>query len=92
MAMLEPENVAKMNAQIVRFPCSFSGTPTPKLDWYKDGEPLNMDDDDKHLLKILNAEPADSGYYQCLAQNEAGESSMISHLLVFSTGRYSHAV
>jgi hypothetical protein len=72
----------------------FSGTPTPTVSWYKDGQQIQADGRTKFrtegeamLLVITNTEPSDSGYYQCVGENEAGQSSLIMRLLIYFTGQ-----
>ena len=92
-ATSEPENVAKPSAHTVRFPCTFSGVPPPTVTWYKNGELIKNDgritireERGTTWLVVTNTEPSDSGLYQCVGQNEAGQSSMAMRLLIYSTG------
>uniref|UniRef100_A0A914I5C8 Muscle M-line assembly protein unc-89 n=1 Tax=Globodera rostochiensis TaxID=31243 RepID=A0A914I5C8_GLORO len=59
-----------------------SGKPEPKLEWYKDGYPVNIDGDHivqhddfqgRHRLVIKDAKTRDAGSYTCKAVNNAGQ-------------------
>eukprot|EP00071_Canis_lupus_P006937 XP_005622503.1 hemicentin-1 isoform X3 [Canis lupus familiaris] len=58
--------------------CFTDGTPTPRMSWLKDGQPLGLNtrltiSTQGMVLQLLNAETEDSGRYICIASNEAGE-------------------
>ena len=94
-AVLSPEFVKKMNSielcegDIARFDIRVSGTPQPKVQWFKNEQPLEEDiryeflsDDDMHSLELANCLLSDSGTFRCTATNEAGEASCIGELAV----------
>jgi protein sidekick len=47
------------------------GRPKPQYKWLKDGASISDFKDDE-ILKINDAKKSDSGFYQCLARNDAG--------------------
>nr|XP_055175129.1 hemicentin-1 isoform X2 [Nyctereutes procyonoides] len=60
--------------------CFTDGTPTPRMSWLKDGQPLGLNtrlaiSTQGMVLQLLNVETEDSGRYICIASNEAGEVS-----------------
>lgn len=67
------------------------GTPTPKVEWFKDDKPINIDNshvfakDDgagHHTLTIKQARGEDVGVYTCKATNEAGEAKTTANMAV----------
>lgn len=74
----------------ITLPCEAVGIPPPVLAWYRNSEPLNVStggqysiqEDGSLLIKKLRME--DTGMFQCLASNEAGEDSIYTWLKVKS--------
>ncbi|XP_053380218.1 hemicentin-1-like [Mercenaria mercenaria] len=67
--------------------CPVEGNPFPDILWLKDGEPVQLDSrveiiDDGIQLKILNATESDTGRYECVARNPAGQQSLAHNLEV----------
>uniref|UniRef100_A0A0N5C6U2 non-specific serine/threonine protein kinase n=1 Tax=Strongyloides papillosus TaxID=174720 RepID=A0A0N5C6U2_STREA len=58
--------------------CSVTGNPIPKIEWFKDGVPVNQDRVQLNYksgvcsLEIFNAKKEDAGEYVCRATNEYG--------------------
>jgi len=68
--------------------CVVSGSPAPSVVWYKDGAPVNDDDDDRltlsddqRQLSVRRVFRQDAGIYQCLVEN-ADESEQSSGRLI----------
>ncbi|XP_033229948.1 protein sidekick isoform X4 [Belonocnema kinseyi] len=65
----------------VTLPCEAEGVPLPKISWYRNAESVeyllgtryHLEEDGSLTIKKLTME--DSGMFQCLASNEAGEAS-----------------
>ncbi|XP_074661562.1 protogenin B-like [Tubulanus polymorphus] len=61
-----------------RFVCPADGVPQPNIRWLKDGLPVKLNGRikaaRKYHLVVSYSVPADSGYYQCIASNPAGEA------------------
>jgi len=66
------------DAKDVLLECETSGTPTPKVTWMKDGEPIVDQANARYTidqygnLHITKPNLLDNGLYQCLAKNEYG--------------------
>ncbi|CAH1108368.1 unnamed protein product [Psylliodes chrysocephalus] len=68
-----------------------SGSPSPKVTWYKDGEPISPDDenikttllpDGTVKLSIDKCKPSDSGAYKLVVKNRNGESACLCAVAV----------
>lgn len=65
-----------------QFECTVTGTPAPKVQWYKDGKPISAGpnyiiesyDDGRQVLTIYHAKSEDVGHYYCTATNLAGKA------------------
>lgn len=63
------------------------GLPEPSVAWMKDGHTIGIGDNGRiklqgHELIIGQSTASDSGYYQCVARNEAGRHVFNIHLYV----------
>ncbi|XP_047493701.1 protein sidekick-like isoform X3 [Penaeus chinensis] len=69
-------------------PCSVTGTPIPYVTWYRNAANINTLDDNRYRvllngsLAISSVQVNDTGMFQCLASNEAGEASAYTWLKV----------
>lgn len=69
-------------------PCSVHGTPDPYIIWYRDAANIITLDDNRYRvllngsLAISGVQVNDTGMYQCLASNDAGETSAYTWLRV----------
>ncbi|XP_007627659.1 neural cell adhesion molecule 1 isoform X9 [Cricetulus griseus] len=79
--------------QSVTLVCDADGFPEPTMSWTKDGEPIEIEeeDDEKHVfsddsseLTIRNVDKNDEAEYVCIAENKAGEQDASIHLKVFA--------
>uniref|UniRef100_UPI0035900F1F hemicentin-1 n=1 Tax=Myxine glutinosa TaxID=7769 RepID=UPI0035900F1F len=80
----DSQKVVKLNVLInhdITLECFADGTPSPIIQWYKDGSPITSTDplvevaNDGQRLRLLAARAVDRGHYQCLAGNAAGRKS-----------------
>lgn len=70
----------------VTLPCDANGVPPPVISWFRNAEPVDhllgtryiMEEDGSLTIKKLTMD--DSGMFQCLASNDAGESSSYTWL------------
>ncbi|XP_043270057.1 protogenin B-like isoform X2 [Venturia canescens] len=94
----KPTSQSFPNGRTVRFKCQAQGTPTPKIYWLKDSANITTNgrrttyekEQNKMDLAISATVPSDSGIYQCVAVNAAGEIWAAGHLQV-NTSRHSPA-
>jgi len=75
-----PSNVSVLENSGMTLPCPAVGTPTPHVNWYKDGYPLTGADVGVRVrpdgaLRLDQAQSSDAGLYTCHAQNVAGNTS-----------------
>ncbi|KAK3777500.1 hypothetical protein RRG08_008818 [Elysia crispata] len=77
-------------AGIHLFHCAVLGDPPPTIRWVKDGQAIEGDprflfhysEDGLVSMVIRDVTPADSGHYQCIAENSEGIATSSSHLIV----------
>ena len=72
-------------AQFVQLTCNVTGFPTPIIKWYRNGVSISHRgryslEQNNHSLKLMNSYVGDSGYYQCLAINEAGSALVTGYM------------
>ncbi len=64
--------------QNITITCSVQGNPLPRIQWFKEGQAINVDrrkyfaEGDE--LSILNVVKEDAGNYRCIAENLAGKN------------------
>lgn len=84
---LQPNQMMVINSSLsLKMPCLATGYPKPMYRWKKDGNELNFRNDsrisdslEKGTFEIANPIAADSGVYQCIAENQFGKA--FSHLI-----------
>uniref|UniRef100_A0A672ZLG2 Sidekick cell adhesion molecule 1a n=1 Tax=Sphaeramia orbicularis TaxID=375764 RepID=A0A672ZLG2_9TELE len=74
----------------VEIPCTATGMPQPRMEWYKDTVPLSKLANPRYKvttatgLMVRRVQPGDGGIFQCVARNTAGEIQTHTQLLVSS--------
>ncbi|KAI1891477.1 hypothetical protein AGOR_G00144220 [Albula goreensis] len=74
-----PDEVTVLVNKTTMLECLVDGSPTPKISWLKDGQPLTSDSTHRLLsngrtLQVSNAQVTDTGRYVCVAENIAGST------------------
>ncbi|KAI4495477.1 hypothetical protein M0802_008691 [Mischocyttarus mexicanus] len=88
-----PTNQVCPNGKTARFECQAQGLPTPQIYWLKDSLNITVNgrrttyvkEYNKMELAISATVPSDSGLYQCVAVNSAGEIWAAGRLQVNSS-------
>ncbi|XP_074160349.1 neural cell adhesion molecule 1 isoform X15 [Sminthopsis crassicaudata] len=77
--------------QSVILMCEAKGYPEPTMSWTKDGEQIEIEEDDKYgfnedssELTIRRVDKSDEAEYVCIAENKAGEQDASIQLKVFA--------
>ena len=56
--------------------CQFAGTPAPMVEWWFNGDPVNIGEYKTHdqvsVLTVKKFQPSRVGVYQCLVSNQYG--------------------
>ncbi|XP_018536490.1 myopalladin isoform X2 [Lates calcarifer] len=85
--------------QLVVLECRVKGTPSPRVDWYREGKTIEDSPDFRILQKkeictlvIAEVFPEDSGVFTCTASNKYGTVSSTAALRVRGHGRNTNHV
>ncbi|TKS74334.1 Hemicentin-1 Fibulin-6 [Collichthys lucidus] len=85
-----PSEMGVLLNESIQLVCRARGTPTPTIQWLKDGEVINDTrsmgfriSPDGSILTVTKAHTTDSGKYTCVATNTAGEEDRIFNLNVY---------
>ncbi|XP_010769603.1 neogenin-like, partial [Notothenia coriiceps] len=85
-----PDNVYAYESMDIVFDCEVSGSPAPTVKWVKNGDAVIPSDYFKiikeHNLQVLGLVKSDEGFYQCLAENEAGNIQSSAQLIILDHG------
>jgi len=81
----EPEDISIAVGQTARFGCSALGVPSPRALWFKDNQPLSVDESRMTILpsgslEITKIRDTDQGVYKCHISN-------LDRQLISRTGR-----
>ncbi|XP_068086117.1 protein sax-3 [Anabrus simplex] len=82
-----PANQTLPLKSVATLPCQATGSPSPRIKWYKNGSPLTSQGSritvmDSGNLHIDDLQLTDSGLYTCTASSESGETSWSASLTV----------
>ncbi|CAF94545.1 unnamed protein product, partial [Tetraodon nigroviridis] len=81
-----PANIYAHESMDIVFECEVSGSPAPSVKWVKNGDAVIPSDYFKivkeHNLQVLGLVKSDEGFYQCLAENEAGNIQSSAQLII----------
>ncbi|XP_068225659.1 neogenin isoform X5 [Palaemon carinicauda] len=87
----KPVNTLAYEKEDIEMECKVYGSPEPSVHWLKNGE-LIIESEYFQIvsgnhLKILGLVEGDSGMYQCVASNTAGDAQASAQLRILKTGR-----
>ncbi|XP_070816252.1 neogenin 1a isoform X10 [Chaetodon trifascialis] len=82
----QPANIYAHESMDIVFECEVSGSPAPTVKWVKNGDAVIPSDYFKiikeHNLQVLGLVKSDEGFYQCLAENDAGNIQSSAQLII----------
>ncbi|KAM4593867.1 neogenin 1a isoform 8-T8 [Odontesthes bonariensis] len=85
-----PVNIYAHESMDIVFECDVSGSPAPTVKWVKNGDAVIPSDYFKiikeHNLQVLGLVKSDEGFYQCLAENDAGNIQSSAQLIILDHG------
>nr|XP_023693958.1 neogenin-like isoform X4 [Paramormyrops kingsleyae] len=81
-----PSSIYAYESMDIDFQCDVTGSPPPTVKWVKNGDAIIPGDYFKiineHDLLILGLVKSDEGFYQCLAENDAGNIQSNAQLII----------
>ncbi|XP_019742397.1 neogenin 1a isoform X5 [Hippocampus comes] len=81
-----PANIYAHESMDIVFECEVTGSPAPTVKWVKNGDAVIPSDYFKiikeHDLQVLGLVKSDEGFYQCLAENDAGNIQSSAQLII----------
>ncbi|KAG7283762.1 hypothetical protein CRUP_034386 [Coryphaenoides rupestris] len=81
-----PANIYAHESMDIVFKCEVTGSPAPTVKWVKNGDAVIPSDYFKiireHNLQVLGLVKSDEGFYQCLAENDAGNIQASAQLII----------
>ncbi|XP_055756199.1 neogenin-like isoform X12 [Salvelinus fontinalis] len=81
-----PANIYAHESMDIMFQCEVTGSPAPTVKWVKNGDAVIPSDYFKiineHNLQVLGLVKSDEGFYQCLAENDAGNIQSSAQLII----------
>uniref|UniRef100_A0A674C3Y8 Neogenin 1 n=1 Tax=Salmo trutta TaxID=8032 RepID=A0A674C3Y8_SALTR len=85
-----PANIYAHESMDIMFQCEVTGSPAPTVKWVKNGDAVIPSDYFKiineHNLQVLGLVKSDEGFYQCLAENDAGNVQSSAQLIILEHG------
>ncbi|XP_026094287.1 neogenin-like isoform X3 [Carassius auratus] len=83
--LTRPSNTYAQESMDIIFECDVTGSPPPTVKWMKDGDTVIPSDYfrmKQHNLQVLGLVKSDEGFYQCLAENDAGNIQASAQLII----------
>ncbi|XP_053720349.1 neogenin 1a isoform X6 [Synchiropus splendidus] len=81
-----PANIYAHESRDIVFECEVTGSPPPTVKWVKNEDAVIPSDYFKiikeHNLQVLGLVKSDEGFYQCLAENDAGNIQSSAQLII----------
>ncbi|KAM3625876.1 uncharacterized protein V6R79_019048 [Siganus canaliculatus] len=81
-----PSNIYAHESMDIVFECEVSGSPAPTVRWLKNGDTVIQSDYfriiNEQNLQVLGLVKSDDGFYQCLAENTAGNIQSSAQLII----------
>ncbi|XP_067083733.1 hemicentin-1 [Osmerus mordax] len=84
-----PSVLKALIGQTVTLPCVVQGEPRPQVRWFHDGRLLETRE--VAALRIQRASLADQGSYSCVAENSAGQDTLLIQLEVLEAPSFAEA-
>ncbi|XP_050970521.1 neogenin 1a isoform X3 [Labeo rohita] len=82
----KPASIYAHEATDIIFECEVTGSPAPTIKWVKNGDAVIPSDYFKIIkeqnLQVLGLVKSDEGFYQCLAENDAGNVQSSAQLII----------
>ncbi|KAL1763658.1 neogenin-like, partial [Sigmodon hispidus] len=82
----QPANIYAHESMDIIFECEVTGKPTPTVKWVKNGDVVIPSDYFKivkeHNLQVLGLVKSDEGFYQCIAENDVGNTQAGAQLII----------
>ncbi|XP_069899025.1 neogenin isoform X2 [Dipodomys merriami] len=82
----QPANIYAHESMDIIFECEVTGKPTPTVKWVKNGDMVIPSDYFKivkeHNLQVLGLVKSDEGFYQCIAENDVGNTQAGAQLII----------
>ncbi|KAG5270541.1 hypothetical protein AALO_G00193850 [Alosa alosa] len=82
----KPVNTYAHESMDIIFECEVTGSPAPTVKWVKNGDAVIPSDYFKvikeHNLQVLGLVKSDEGFYQCMAENDAGNVQASAQLII----------
>ncbi|KAJ8338906.1 hypothetical protein SKAU_G00356920 [Synaphobranchus kaupii] len=89
-----PSNLYAYETTDIEMECEVTGKPPPTVRWVKNGEVVIPSDYFQILggsnLQILGLVKSDEGFYQCVAENDAGNAQAMAQLILREPGTTWH--
>ncbi|NWX87347.1 DCC protein, partial [Nothoprocta pentlandii] len=89
--LIRPSNLYAYESMDIEFECAVSGKPPPTVEWIKNGEVVIPSDYFQIVggsnLRILGLVKSDEGFYQCVAENDAGNAQTSAQLIIPEPGK-----